>query len=428
MEFTPARPGSVGEHELQQKFGTTERADRFYSHQMLDHLNDRMQIFVGRQEMIFISSSDAHGECDCSFRAGPPGFVRVLDENRITWPEYRGNGVLASAGNISENPHVGVLMIDFVKDVIGLHVNGKAELVADDEMRQRHSWLIEDDAGGRSPERWIVVHVEEAYVHCSKHIPRMVRVPMRRSVGTGESRRELKRKGGDYFAARGSQSPWKESLDPEGRRAAEPVGAFEACGVDLPDPPAEQRDDEPTDPQAPAASADPAFDEDDGSIWGQLTMQRGALASRDAGARSEDGRGSRHRRQDNGHSPWDPSDRSTPDSNGHSPRDPLAAAAAAAAEGSAGQTHSAAQDHTAVQDHWDVGDQNGTWEEPSWTAEGSWSSGGGNGWHADTTDEAERPAYVGSDATASLLFGVGPDDYQRVPSPHRPGDAAEHDG
>ncbi len=56
-----ARPpiGSVGERILQWKFGTQERATRFYSDQMLDHLNPAMIEFVGRQEIAFVATADA---------------------------------------------------------------------------------------------------------------------------------------------------------------------------------------------------------------------------------------------------------------------------------------------------------------------------------------------------------------------------------
>src|ERR687886_2824326 len=122
-------PGSIGEHHLQAQFGTPARARGFYDHQMLDHLNERMQEFVGRMEMVFIATADGSGEADCSFRAGPPGFVCVLDERTLVYPEYRGNGVMGSLGNIAENGHVGLLFIDFCGDAIGLHVNGRASIV-----------------------------------------------------------------------------------------------------------------------------------------------------------------------------------------------------------------------------------------------------------------------------------------------------------
>lgn len=199
-EHDARRIGSDGEHLLQERFGTTERAERFYQQQVLDHLNERMREFVTRQEMMFIATADRRGECDNSFRAGPAGFVQVLDGHRLAWPEYRGNGVLASLGNILENPHVGLMFVDFFRDNIGLHVNGRASIVDDPSMRSRHPHLPTDTVPGRRPERWVLVEVEEAYIHCAKHIPRLVKIPRDRAWGTDDTRR----KGGDYFGVRDS--------------------------------------------------------------------------------------------------------------------------------------------------------------------------------------------------------------------------------
>jgi predicted pyridoxine 5'-phosphate oxidase superfamily flavin-nucleotide-binding protein len=166
-----------GERMLQEQWGTRERADQFYGRQVLDHLNDRMRAFIGVQEWMFVATSSAAGACDSTLRAGPAGFVAVLDEHRLAWPEYRGNGVLASRGNIIENPHVGLLFVDFVRDRIGLHVNGRARLVDDAEVRSTHPGLPVDTVPGRRPEQWVVAEVVEAYIHCAKHIPRLHRHP-----------------------------------------------------------------------------------------------------------------------------------------------------------------------------------------------------------------------------------------------------------
>jgi nitric-oxide synthase len=189
------RVGSAGEHHLQCAYGTTARADRFYSDQVRDRLLPKMIEFIGRMEMMFLSTSDAHGECDSSLRAGEPGFIRVLDEHHLAYPEYRGNGVHASLGNISENGHVGILMVDFVQDLIGLHVNGEAWIVEDDLLRDQYPEVTSDAENGRPADRWVVVKVEEAYIHCRKHIPRMARIHERREWATDDPAR----KGGDYF-------------------------------------------------------------------------------------------------------------------------------------------------------------------------------------------------------------------------------------
>lgn len=195
-------PGSKGEHFLQKKYGTTQRALRFYDKQVLNYLSPVMKEFIARQEVLFIATSDKHGECDCSFRFGRPGFVRALDEHYLIYPEYRGNGVLASQGNITENPHIGMILVDFFASTVGLHVNGKAKIVDHEELLKFKTKLPNDvieeinTEGKLRPERWIMVEVEEAYIHCSKHIPLLKKADKQISWGTDDD--GLKRS--DFFA------------------------------------------------------------------------------------------------------------------------------------------------------------------------------------------------------------------------------------
>lgn len=183
---SPHTHGSAGERLLQQQLGTADRAAGFYDRQVHPHLTDSMREFIARQSMVFLSTADSRGACDASFRAGPPGFCVSLDDRTLAYPEYRGNGVLASAGNIAENPHVGMLFMDFTHDHIGLHVNGIARLYADHDLRAWYPYLPTDTAPGRQPHLWVHVTVEEAYVHCSKHIPHLEPAPRPRpAAGRG---------------------------------------------------------------------------------------------------------------------------------------------------------------------------------------------------------------------------------------------------
>ncbi|MEU2117055.1 pyridoxamine 5'-phosphate oxidase family protein [Streptomyces sp. NPDC016459] len=177
MSSHPTPFGSAGEHLLQQQLGTADRAQRFYDQQVRPCLTPQMREFIGRQTMVFLATSDARGECDASFRAGPPGFVHVIDDHTLAYPEFRGNGVLASAGNMSENPHLGMLFVDFTHDRIGLHVNGVSRLYTDTTLRALHPELPSDVAPGRGPELWVHLSIEEAYIHCSKYIPQLAQVP-----------------------------------------------------------------------------------------------------------------------------------------------------------------------------------------------------------------------------------------------------------
>ncbi len=135
----------------------------------------------------------------------------MLDPQTVAYPEYRGNGVMSSLGNISENPHVGLMFIDFSGDRIGLHVNGNARIVENDEFAQLLRGQSDtgavpaasDSANGSSPsvERWIVVSVRDAFIHCSKHVPTMQKVEREVQWGTDDPRA----KGGDYFGVASGQ-------------------------------------------------------------------------------------------------------------------------------------------------------------------------------------------------------------------------------
>jgi len=194
-----------GEYLLQEKYGTTKKAAAFYNNQMLGHLNQLMVDFISKQDMVFISTADANGNCDSSFRAGTPGFVQVINEKSIMYPEYKGNGVMASMGNIIENPHIGLMFIDFFENQIGLHVNGKASILEKDQLTKLEIsvGMINElkEKEGSKAERWIVIEVEEAYIHCSKHIPKLKQLNKEVVWGTDNE----KQKGGDFFKAKKSK-------------------------------------------------------------------------------------------------------------------------------------------------------------------------------------------------------------------------------
>lgn len=191
-----------GEHILQERFGTKKKAASFYENQVLDHLNILMKEFISHQYMMFISTADQKGNCDNSFRAGNAGFVQVIDDYTLIYPEYKGNGVMASLGNMIENPHAGLLFIDFTEHQIGLHVNGKTSIIENDQftsigLTEEVTKQIQRNEE-KKPERWVMIKVEEAYIHCSKHIPKLKALDKEIEWGTDDE----KKKGGDFFKAK----------------------------------------------------------------------------------------------------------------------------------------------------------------------------------------------------------------------------------
>src|SRR5256884_5281209 len=84
--------------------------ERFFSQATIDAAD---RAFIERMDMFFLATADAEGRPQCSYKGGEQGFVRVLDERTIAFPNYDGNGMYLTAGNLAVNPHVGLLFINF---------------------------------------------------------------------------------------------------------------------------------------------------------------------------------------------------------------------------------------------------------------------------------------------------------------------------
>lgn len=193
--------GSRGERELQQAWGTNDRAQRFYDRQMRSDLNETMQALIRRQEMVFIATADAGGNCDCSPRFGAPGFVEILNPKQLAYPEFRGNGVFASMGNISENPHIGLVFVDFLDTTVGLHVNGTARISPPEEAPGDLASRTYTGRNAKSIlEQWVIIDIDEAYIHCSKHVPRLAKLEKPIHWGTDDPRS----KSDDFFVGKDS--------------------------------------------------------------------------------------------------------------------------------------------------------------------------------------------------------------------------------
>lgn len=118
--------------------------------------------FIQRCPMFFLASADADGWPDCSYKGGMPGFVRVLDDRTLAFPDYDGNGMYRSLGNLLANPRVGLLFLDFTSPK-RTRVNGTVELREDDP-------LLEEFIGAQ---RVVRVNVTRIFPNCPRYIHRM---------------------------------------------------------------------------------------------------------------------------------------------------------------------------------------------------------------------------------------------------------------
>ena len=92
-----------------------------------DVLTTAQQRWIAHADTFFIASGHAERGLDASHRGGAPGFVEVIDERRIAWPDYRGNAMFQTLGNLASDPRAGVVFADFESGDV-LQLSGRARV------------------------------------------------------------------------------------------------------------------------------------------------------------------------------------------------------------------------------------------------------------------------------------------------------------
>ena len=126
-----------GNRALQDAFGSRALADRLDEKLRRSQFNDDDAAFIASLSFFFLATADAEGRPDCSFKGGPPGFARVAAPDLLVFPDYDGNGMFKSLGNLGVNPNIGLLFLAFGEAPKRLRVNGVAQVLDDDPLIAR---------------------------------------------------------------------------------------------------------------------------------------------------------------------------------------------------------------------------------------------------------------------------------------------------
>lgn len=151
-----------GSRALQDAFGSRALADRLAERLRRDRFTDEDAAFVAAQGFFFLATADAEGRPDCSFKGGPPGFARVVAPDLLVFPDYDGNGMFKSLGNILANPQVGLLFIAMGEAPRRLRVNGRAEVTGDDPRM----------AGIPGAQLLVKVTPTDIFPNCPRYVPK----------------------------------------------------------------------------------------------------------------------------------------------------------------------------------------------------------------------------------------------------------------
>lgn len=151
-----------GMRQLQDVRDTRAIADRLAQVTLHTKFTEEDREFIQRCAMFFIATADEHGYPDCSYKGGLPGFVQVVDEHTLLIPDYDGNGMYRTWGNVLVNPRVGLLFVDF-ENTRRIRVNGTAQVSHDEELCRRFPGAV------------FVVRVtaEKIFPNCPRYLHKM---------------------------------------------------------------------------------------------------------------------------------------------------------------------------------------------------------------------------------------------------------------
>ena len=151
--------------QWQEQFDGVAMADRVRDLIVTPTIPEEHAGFIGSRDFFFLSTVDHRGFPTCSYKGGSPGFVKILDDTTLAFPSLDGNSMYLSMGNLSLNPKIGMLFIDF-ETPHRVRVHGTASIAVDDPLLSEY----------QEAELMVRVKIEEVFVNCPRYIHKHQRV------------------------------------------------------------------------------------------------------------------------------------------------------------------------------------------------------------------------------------------------------------
>lgn len=161
-----------GSRKLQDRYNARKVADIITKVTTVSNFDDDQfgyRDFIASATYFFLATSSGENT-DCSFKGGPEGFVRITGSNQLVFPDYDGNRMYKSLGNIVDNPNIGMLFLRFDSEegnrYLKVRINGVATL------HDEHP-LLQEFPGAK---RIIEVETRHIYLNCPRYVPEMTLV------------------------------------------------------------------------------------------------------------------------------------------------------------------------------------------------------------------------------------------------------------
>lgn len=184
IAFTPSVKAEQVRHGSREQYRRMEERGGWQS-----TITAELAAFIAGLRSFYLGTASAEGQPYIQHRGGPPGFLKVVDEQTLGFADYRGNRQYITAGNLAENPRAFLFLMDYARR-IRIKVWGEARVVEGDAALLAK---LEDPGYRAVPERAILFTVKAWDRNCSQHIPELVPVEdLARHLGeegTGAGRR-----------------------------------------------------------------------------------------------------------------------------------------------------------------------------------------------------------------------------------------------
>ena len=130
-------------------------------------IREDLAAFIASMTSVYFATSSAAGQPHVQHRGGPPGFLKVLDDETIVFADFAGNRQYVSVGNLSENSKACLFLMDYTTRQ-RVKLFGEARVVEDDPELLKE--LMPPGYRAR-PEQAILFKVSAWNANCSQHIP-----------------------------------------------------------------------------------------------------------------------------------------------------------------------------------------------------------------------------------------------------------------
>jgi len=159
---------STAARQLQEKYGSRQSYARMEKDSYVDGLTEKETDFIAERDSFYIASIGENGFPYIQHRGGPKGFLKVLDNKRLGFIDFKGNMQYITAGNLATNNKVALIMVDYPSRT-RLKIFARAEMAELAGHQELYNALNLEDYKFR-PESMMVLRIEAYDWNCPQHI------------------------------------------------------------------------------------------------------------------------------------------------------------------------------------------------------------------------------------------------------------------